>query len=201
MKPKNLAKFFLRFCFLLVLLGSTPALVEAAGQWKAGVASRSITPQQLMWMAGYGSRNHPAESKLTELWAKALVLESPDGKRAALVTLDLVGIDRTLSQRICGTLQKKHQMERSEISLCTSHTHSGPVVGRNLGPLHYLQVDQQQQQRIDKYADWLHDQVEQTVSEAIADLAVFVLAGLVLGVKMQRQARERSIGTCEGTHG
>ena len=47
-----------------------------------------------MWMAGYAARDKPAEGKMTDLWAKALVLEDPAGKRAVLITLDLVGIDR-----------------------------------------------------------------------------------------------------------
>ena len=45
---------------------------SAAETWKAGVAKRAITPSTPMWMSGYASRDHPAEGKLTELWAKAL---------------------------------------------------------------------------------------------------------------------------------
>ena len=53
-----------------------------------------------MWMAGYAARTRPAEGKMTDLWAKALVLEDAAGQRAVLVTLDLVGIDRDLAQVI-----------------------------------------------------------------------------------------------------
>ena len=35
--------------------------------WKAGVASVVITPEKELWMAGYASRNRPAEGKETEL--------------------------------------------------------------------------------------------------------------------------------------
>ena len=65
--------------------------------WKAGVAKVVITPQENMWMSGYGGRERPSEGKLTDLWAKALVLEDPRGQRAVLVTMDLVGIDRETS--------------------------------------------------------------------------------------------------------
>src|ERR1051326_8333016 len=74
---------------------------DAATAWKAGVAKINITPEKLMWMSGYGARTKPAEGKLTELWAKALVLEDATGRRAVLVTLDLVGIDRNLSVEVC----------------------------------------------------------------------------------------------------
>src|SRR5690242_20691399 len=80
---------------LTFILGSvSPVLGQA---WKAGAAKVNITPEQPMWMAGYAARTKPAEGTMTDLWAKALVLEDAGGKRAVLVTLDLVGIERQLS--------------------------------------------------------------------------------------------------------
>ena len=84
-----------RLLFFAVLVSlvtsSLPAIADDT--WKAGVTKVNITPEQPMWMAGYAAREKPAEGKTTELWAKALVLEDAGGKRAVLVTLDLVGID------------------------------------------------------------------------------------------------------------
>src|SRR5262245_21305806 len=80
---------------------SSPTL--AADSWRGGVAKANSTPEKLMWMAGYASRNHPAEGKSIDLWGKVLVLEDPNGERAALITLDLIGIDRPLSQSICAS--------------------------------------------------------------------------------------------------
>lgn len=140
---------------------SPPAL------WKAGVASRIITPQKHMWMAGYGGRKAPSDGKFTELWAKALVLDDSEGNRGAIVTLDLVGIGRDLAGRVCGRLREEHGLERNQVVICTSHTHSGPVVGRNLGPLHYLNVDEEQQRLIDEYAEWLVEEIVAVTGEAI----------------------------------
>ncbi|MEO8497374.1 MAG: hypothetical protein ABI614_20075 [Planctomycetota bacterium] len=66
---------------------------SADAAWKAGMA-----------MSGYGGRDKPAEGKLTDLWAKAAVLEDASGNRGVIVTLDLVGIDRTLSLAIRDSL-------------------------------------------------------------------------------------------------
>ena len=41
------------------------------------------------------------EAKLTDLWAKALVLKDAKDNRAVLITLDLVGIGRQFSQEVC----------------------------------------------------------------------------------------------------
>src|SRR5262245_57280264 len=104
-----------------------------------------------MWMSGYAARKKPAEGKLTDLWAKALVLEDPRGTRAVLVTLDLVGIDRTLSVAVCNELKKKHGLPREAVLLASSHTHSGPVVRGNLDVMYDL--DAKQRLLIKDYAD------------------------------------------------
>ena len=150
-----------------LVLGFAADLAIGQTQWTVGVARVSITPERPMWMAGYASRNHPATGKLTDLWAKALVLEDSRGRLAVLVSLDLVGANRQLSQAICRELRRVHSLERDQIALCFSHTHTGPVVGRNLAPLHYLQLDESQRQRVDQYqADLLHKIVD-VVGQAI----------------------------------
>jgi hypothetical protein len=120
-----------------------------------------------MWMAGYGSRTAPASGKLTELWAKALVLDDADGDRGVVITLDLVGIGPKLSSQVCTELKKTHDLNRNQIVICTSHTHSGPVVGKNLAPLHYWGVDRVQQELIDQYAEQLVGKIVQVVDAAI----------------------------------
>lgn len=150
-------------CFLL-----NPT-VSAQETWKAGVAKANITPPQPMWMSGYASRSKPAEGKSHDLWAKAVVLEDPSGKRVILVTMDLVGIDRETSQQICGRLQKEHNIDRSQIALSTSHTHSGPVVGTNL--LAMFALDEPNLQLIRDYTVFLSDSVAKATSDAIASMA------------------------------
>src|SRR5437667_8513711 len=114
----------MRRCLALALClflfhGSFPARAfePTAASWKAGVAKVVITPERLMWMSGYGARNKPAEGKLHDLWAKALVLEDPDGRRGVLVTMDLVGIPRDLSVVVRDQLKQKYGLPREAIIL------------------------------------------------------------------------------------
>lgn len=134
------------------------------------MAKTIITPDTYMAMSGYGGRDNPADGKLTELWAKAAVLEGADGNRGVIITLDLVGIGRTLSQAICDSLQDKYGLQRAQIAICTSHTHTGPVVGRNLAPLHYLIQTEEQRALIDAYAVALQTKIVSVVGEALADV-------------------------------
>jgi hypothetical protein len=158
-----------------MILGAVPAgPATASGVWKAGVARVKITPEQPMWMSGYASRTRPAEGTLHDLWAKALALEDPAGRRAVLVTMDLVGIDRGLSVAVCRELRAKHRLPREAVLLAASHTHCGPVVRSNLPAMYDL--DATQRQRVRDYAEALQAKLVQVGGAALANLAPARLA-------------------------
>lgn len=143
--------------------------IAFSADWKAGAARVKITPTRPMWMSGYGSRDHPSEGTSIDLWAKALVLEDPRGERALLVTLDLVGIDRDFSTAVCAEIGKRHKLQRRQIALCSSHTHSGPVVGRTLKAMYSF--DDTQKQLVLDYTVQLESQVVKLAEEALSQLA------------------------------
>jgi neutral ceramidase len=146
----------------------------AADGWKAGVAKANITPKKLMWMSGYGARDKPAEGKLTDLWAKAMVLEDATGQRAVLVTLDLVGIGRDTSLAVCDSLERKYGLARRQVALNCSHTHCGPVVGHNLAAMYFFGEDQWK--LVDEYEDFLKEQIAEVVGAAIKNLTPSTVA-------------------------
>jgi hypothetical protein len=88
------------FVILLVAIGPLSIVHGDEAAWRAGVARVNITPELPIWLSGYAARTKPAQDKLDDLWAKALVLEDADGGRAVLVTMDLIGIDRELSRGV-----------------------------------------------------------------------------------------------------
>lgn len=145
------------------------AASDARAGWQAGTAKVAITPRQPMWMSGYASRTRPSEGAVHHLWAKALALRDPQGRTALLVTLDVVGIDRQLSNRIRDTLKDRHGLGRDRIVLACSHTHCGPVVGTNL--LTMYRIDDAERKKIAEYASWLEDAVVEVSGEALARLA------------------------------
>ncbi len=120
-------------------------------------------------MSGYGSRDKPSQGKLTDLWAKALILEDSQGTRGVVITLDLVGIDRALSMEICKQISMRHGIDRKGIAICTSHTHTGPAVGRNLGAMLDWRLNDAQRKQIADYSDQLVQDVVQAVGKALED--------------------------------
>jgi neutral ceramidase len=156
---------------LLCLIAAAACIAPPAGAegWKAGTARVVITPGQSMWMAGYGSRDHPSEGVLHDLWAKALAVEGLDGTRVLLVTIDVCGIGRPLSNEIRDALKEKHGLDRDRVVLACSHTHSGPVVGTNLITMYPL--DDEQRRRVEDYAAVFRDKVIDVAGRALESLA------------------------------
>jgi neutral ceramidase len=139
-----------------------------AGEWRAGVARVKITPERPMWMSGYASRDHAAEGTLIDLWAKAIVVEDPQGERGVLVTLDLVGIDRDFSKAVTDALRERYQLERRQVALSVSHTHTGPVVGRTLMAMYFL--DETNRQLVADYTADLETKLVALVGQALETL-------------------------------
>ena len=119
-------KRFSRFVVFVVLAGLPIGSNADDADWQAGFARRNITPQQPVFMAGYASRNRPNDSIESELFVKALALEDADGKRAVLITSDIIGYRRGASEIICERIQSQSALERADILLNSSHTHTGP---------------------------------------------------------------------------
>ncbi|MEX0676801.1 MAG: neutral/alkaline non-lysosomal ceramidase N-terminal domain-containing protein [Pirellulales bacterium] len=164
--------FSIRNLALFALLGAClPPCPALADGWKAGTATRKITPTESMWMAGYGSRNHPSTGFLNDLWAKALVLEDAKSTRVAIITLDLVGIGPDVVDPVTAELESKYRLPRANVAVCCSHAHSGPVVGINLRTLHRDLVDETQKRLIDGYAANLRTTLVELVGRAIAELS------------------------------
>ncbi|RPJ79951.1 MAG: hypothetical protein EHM13_12835, partial [Acidobacteria bacterium] len=104
----------------------------ARDEWLAGVAAVDITPPAGIWMAGYAARKEPSQGAAQPLHAKALALEDASGHRAVIVTMDLLGLTAEVVERIAEAVRSRHGLRRESLLLCSSHTHSGPVVNDQL---------------------------------------------------------------------
>ncbi|MDD4108600.1 MAG: neutral/alkaline non-lysosomal ceramidase N-terminal domain-containing protein [Prolixibacteraceae bacterium] len=170
----NLISFILVFSFTSLTVFSSQ--YTESGGWKAGVAKVVITPEEPIWMAGYGSRDHQSEGTLVDLWAKALVIEDAKGNRAVLVTTDLIGFRGSyMSGRIREKLRGKYGLNDSQIILSSSHTHTGPELMR--APEDYLGREDpagpyspEQRDIIIKYSEKLENKIVGVVGEAIGSM-------------------------------
>lgn len=171
----NKRRYYLNLTVALLLLLAcvvTPGASRAARKerlWRAGVARVVITPEESMWMAGYGARDHASEGKLQDLHAKALALEDPSGRRLVLVTTDLVGLQARLTDPLAALLGKKHGLAREQILFTSSHTHCGPVLAD--ADRVYYPLSSEQEEKVQRYTRRLKSQLAGVVDAALENLA------------------------------
>jgi hypothetical protein len=177
---------------LLLIAGLSASAAEPAG-WKARIAVQIITPDQPMWMAGYGNRNKPAEGKLTDLYVKALALEDPRGGRFVLLTSDLVGIPRSLAEPVAAEVRKRKGLPRERLMLTVSHTHCGPVLNDSLRTM-YAMPDEEAK-KLDPYTEKVKGWMIDVIVRALDDLKP---ARLSFGTSTARFAVNRRKPTDKG---
>lgn len=151
----------------VMLVVTSSALAQDSG-WKAGFARVVITPEKPMWMSGYGGRTHASEGKVHDLYARAAALQDVSGKRVVMVSLDLVGVPKVLSERVSAAAKAKHKLERADVMFCCSHTHCGPALDQSL--THMLDMKDEDWQQVMANQKWLDARVTEAVDRAIADL-------------------------------
>jgi hypothetical protein len=166
---------------------------SSAAEFKAGVAARVITPTEPLWMAGYGNRTKPAEGTQHDLYVKALALEDSAGTVLVLVTSDLIGLPRQISDAVAAEVQRKAGLPRERLMLTASHTHCGPVLNGNLMDMYPIGADQKA--AIVRYADRLTGLMVEAVLAALADRQP---ARLVIGSGTARFAMNRRQVTDKG---
>jgi hypothetical protein len=162
-------------------------------QYKAGVASRIITPREPMWLAGYGNRNKPAEGKLQDLYVKALALEDEKGERLVLVTSDLVGVPRSLTDAVAEAVQQRAHLPRERFMITVSHTHCGPVLRGSLNDMYNM--PDEEWHKVGAYTEQLRGWMIDTILEALARLEP---ARLAVGKGTARFAVNRRKPTANG---
>jgi len=93
-------------------------------------------------MSGYADRKRPSKGVVHPLWAKALAIEDSNETRAVIVTTDLIGLPRDITEPVSLRVQKEFGLGRAQIAFNSSHTHAGPVVWPNLKTMFDLGSDE-----------------------------------------------------------
>jgi len=170
-----LLTFARRVSLLVFLLAPVCLAAAAESTWKAGIATTDITPTAAQWMSGYGGRDKPAEGKLHPLYIKILALEDAAGKRALVMSSDLLGIPQSIYNNTCAALKQQFGLERAQIMLHASHSHCTPVLRGALYDA-YVAMPASQPPLIEKYSAELEAKILETAGRAFAALAPAKLA-------------------------
>ena len=148
----------------LASLGGAPAEDE----WKIGVATVKITPDEPVQMSGYASRTKPFEKVNDDINAKALAFEDAQGHRGVLVTSDLIGFRAVIAEPICERIAEKTGLKREQILLNSIHTHSAPTLSLDENPRENYPAEDAK--RTADYTRGLQAKIVELVAKAISTM-------------------------------
>lgn len=151
-----------------IWIGLALALPLAAGDLQVGIGRIKITPEKPIFLSGYASRKKPSEGVKLDIWAKAMAISDKKNERVVIVTTDLIGMSRTLSERVGAEVEKKYGLRRAQLMINSSHTHSGPAVRDNLDSM--FDLTPEQRQVIVDYGNGLVANLVSVVGAALGDL-------------------------------
>jgi len=157
-------------CAVVAFFWLAPLIASAANKnLRAGVARIDITPEGPVWLTGYGNRTHPSTGVAQRIWAKALAIEDSQKNTVVVVTTDLVGLPRSITDLVSARVLKAHGLERGHLLFNSSHTHAGPVVQGNLPTM--FELPPEDAARVAEYSRKLTDHLFNVISAALGDLA------------------------------
>lgn len=174
-------------CLAIVAAAVAGSAAGADGEWLAGAARVSITPDEPVWMAGYAARTGPSEGVLSQLHARALALGDARGRRLVVVTLDLIELPESLRDRIAAMAADRHGLAPHELLVNVSHTHGGPMVSSRT--IADWGIDPVWGRRAEAYVDFLVERIDDAIRRALAGRAPATLgfSASRCGVAMNRR--------------
>ena len=161
----------------LLLLGCAQPLWAARDTFYAvGAAQVDITPDYAIRLSGYGARLTESEGVDQHIFAQALAIGSDKKSLAVLITVDNVAVPASLRDEVAARLAKKTGLRNERLALCSTHTHTAPMLAGALVNLFGADLPPDQQARVDRYTRELTDKVEQVALAALKDRQPATLA-------------------------
>lgn len=136
-------------------------------EWNVGTATRVITPDRSMRMAGFAARTNPSDGAMMDLHAKAVAFEDSAGTRAVLVSVELLAISRDVRAAVAERVVE-YGIDPASLVLTATHTHYGPEYREDRFEVYDLDDDERAKGRA--YRERLVDELVGVVAEAVTQL-------------------------------
>jgi hypothetical protein len=171
----NLAPRFLMSALLLIA-GALPSLAAKETFCPVGAAQVDITPDYPIRLSGYGLRQKESEGIDQHIFAQALAIGGDKKSLVVLITVDNVAVPAYLREEVAARLAKKAGLRNERFALCSTHTHTAPMLTGVCPNLFGADIPPDQQERIDRYTRELTDKLEQAALAALKNRQPATLA-------------------------
>ena len=168
-----------RFYLVALVLVFEGVAWGAEGLVAVGVARVDVTPGYAVRLSGYGVRRAVSSGVAQRIYAKALVIGSDAEGPAVLLTVDNCGVPAWLRAEVVQRLAARAGIKEERVAICSSHTHSAPMVVGVLPNLFSMDIPAEQWAVVERYSRELVDRLEEV---AVAALGARVPSRLAWGV-------------------
>ena len=154
---------------LIALVAYASPAARGGTGYRAGTAKVKITPEEPGYLLAY-DRHQKAEGVEAELWTRALALEDAEGRRAVLVSADILGFPPSLARSIRRDARQRFGLNDGQVLLAASHTHNGPVLPESPSLEIYHNLSEEEAKGVHAYADVLRGRVLEAIGRALGAL-------------------------------
>src|SRR6185369_16641604 len=135
--------------------------------YPVGAARIDITPDYPVRLNGYGARSREFEGVDQHLFAKALAIGSDKDGVGLLITVDKLAVPDYLRNELLSRLARKRVVSPEHLALCSTHTHTAPMLKNVCPTIFGAAIPPDQQERIDRYTRELTDKLEKVARAAL----------------------------------
>ncbi|MCH9792568.1 MAG: neutral/alkaline non-lysosomal ceramidase N-terminal domain-containing protein, partial [Planctomycetes bacterium] len=169
-----LIRFFL---VVTVFAGYIPSLMaEDRSTHSVGIAKVDITPDYPVLLSGYASRSTELISRVEQqLWARAIAVQDEQNQSHVLISVDNCGVSASVTKAVVANLKDKYKIAPENLVICSTHTHSAPMLNGVLLNLYIKDLSLQELAVIDRYTQDLITKLTQVAVNAIKDAQPSVL--------------------------
>jgi hypothetical protein len=173
----------------LAMICLTAAAAQENALLTIGVARIDIAPDYPVRLHGYGGRRTNSEGIAQHLFAKALAFGTDQEGASILFTVDNLGVSGAVTDEVAARLKKRAKIPREQIAVCSSHTHSAPMLTGVAPNIFSSDILPEQLAATDRYTRTLVDKLEEVALAALSNRAPAKLSWTVGTVKFAKNRR------------
>ena len=157
---------FKTFVLLLVVAVAGTLHGAASGDFRASCVKVDITPEESLWLLGYGPRQ--SEGVHDRIYHRIAAMD--DGKmQFFLVSSDLAAISPAFYEEFSRELEKETGIQSEQVWWTLTHTHSAPEVG-SPGLIRSMQPERFLHKSNPEYSEWVKTRLIEGIREARSKL-------------------------------
>ncbi len=160
--------------------------------YEVGLAKVDITPETPIRLSGFASRLTESVGVREQIFARAMAVRTAaGGEPAVLVTVDSLCIPAYVRDEVAHRLKAKKNLPNERLAVCSTHSHTTPMVSNALPTLFGRPIPPDQIRRIDRYTKQLIDKIEQVALTSLDDMKPARLAYGIgnVGFSINRRTR------------